>query len=236
MGSIRSKWSLDEACCKVYLFIFNLMFCASGFLMVCLGLWIMLSLNKFGILYMECVCNLPWITMAFGFIILASGFASYLFLKRSLFLFLYASCLFVLFIFGILMAALITYYYSRMKETLEKGITSQMENYLNNPKDMIMDRLQAELECCGNMEPNDWLRTSTGEIPPSCCKFKLCDTTKMEEIYNSGCLPKLMTQIQSYRNTLTVNILFGCLLLLIGSMLSFANAYHSVNSKYQEVK
>ncbi|XP_073986748.1 tetraspanin-6-like isoform X3 [Rhodnius prolixus] len=148
----------------------------------------------------------------------------------------YASCLFVLFIFGILMAALITYYYSRMKETLEKGITSQMENYLNNPKDMIMDRLQAELECCGNMEPNDWLRTSTGEIPPSCCKFKLCDTTKMEEIYNSGCLPKLMTQIQSYRNTLTVNILFGCLLLLIGSMLSFANAYHSVNSKYQEVK
>ncbi|XP_043199288.1 tetraspanin-7-like [Amphibalanus amphitrite] len=225
------------SCLKMLLMLFNVCFWISGIVILGIGIWIQISLDKYVEVSPEFSDSVPYVFIASGgLIILLGTFACCCTVKTQPVL-LYIYSFFLLLVFFIVLAAGISAYAHRQKivEVFQDGLRNGLKEYdVDKDKKEAIDFIQSTLHCCGINGTTDWNSTPSARSPDSCCARWNEDNTCVV-VYHNGCYKKVMEIF--YTN---IGIIAGAAIGLaffqvIGIVLACMLAKNAKRAHYQQV-
>ncbi|XP_022912857.1 tetraspanin-7-like [Onthophagus taurus] len=229
-------------CMKTLLMIFNLIFWASGWAILGIGIYMRERLH----LYMELTADFSdmtqYVLISTGALIIAiSTLACCCTVKgQHVLLYVYGAFLAVAFVLELGTGLSIYAYRERFPAAFDQGLNISMSQYYNsseNNKNSVataIDTLQEQLHCCGNHGPNDWIEMSK-PAPFSCCIEKGCDVGNSEEIYKTGCYDRVVKFINENIGTLAGVAIGITFFPLFGVILSCCLASVINKAKYEQM-
>lgn len=226
----------DAACWRTYLAFFNIVFVITGCAVIVIGWWMKYSLSKFLEFSADITCELPFLIMLTGFLIIFIGCSASVCLEKPLLQVTYGGCLVLFFMLEIVLVIFLFVYERGLHEHFGKSLNESIASYSDDMRQQsTMDLIQMKLECCGYNGYYDWYCSSIRKVPPSCCKKRFCDTTKAREIFLVGCYDKVFQYINSNMKTVLRVVSLAAFLPLVGAVLAFCLAYHVFTLHYQPI-
>jgi tetraspanin-7 len=229
---------------KTLLMLFNLVFWATGVILVILGIWMKASLGKY-IKVAEQYSDLG-VGVLFALTGVAIVVTSFLACNctakgQPRLLYIYAIILFVSFII-VLSGAIAGYVYrDNLHETFHHGLHDALDNYgQKNILDKDIDKLQQLLNCCGTNNYTDWYATSWAAgnetVPGSCCSSGgNCPprTYVIEHVFTDGCYDRIVDFLSGRLKTIGGLGLICAFLQLFGGVLSLLLAKYINKAVYE---
>ncbi|CAH1244426.1 TSPAN7 [Branchiostoma lanceolatum] len=200
------------ACLKTILMIFNFIFWATGILMLVVGIWGKLGMEKYLQLSTTNFTMAPYVLMGVGgFIVLLGFLGCYATAKgNTALLYIYSFFLFIIFVAELAAGISGFIFRGKLQAGFGDGLDKALEAY--NPaqdKDQakLVDDLQSQLKCCGKERYSDWYKqpwaAGKNNVPLSCCKDQnkcvhegLTNSTATD-IYTVGCYKLVVSAIDS---------------------------------------
>ncbi|XP_055602392.1 tetraspanin-6 [Uranotaenia lowii] len=187
---------------KYLLFVFNLIFAVSGFILLIAGIIVLLDVNDYQHFIEDKLLAPPIVLIVVGaFVFLVASLGCYGAIKKSSKL-LNAFAVFLIIVLLIEIAVGISAV--AFKSDLENALERQLEKSImrHNNADMVAwNSVHKRMMCCGIEGPKDWYDYNNRTMPPSCCKPDLIDFESndcknapplfMDRYYQEGCLMKL---------------------------------------------
>ncbi|XP_053973396.1 tetraspanin-7-like isoform X2 [Hylaeus anthracinus] len=229
------------ACMKTLLMLFNVVFWASGVLIVCTVLWIEIQLQHYVDISMDGV----WAAL-----IALGGFGLFLSLAVMLacccttrghpaLLHLYGAFLAVVALLELGVGASVYANRTCLRDKFYLGLNESMAEYgRNDIKRDHIDSMQATLECCGHKSYTDWLELYPQmAIPLSCCKVsrKTCNVNETDDIYTQGCYTRALDLINDNLGLVAGTAIGVAFFPFIGVFLACCLANNINKAKYEQV-
>ncbi|KAF7490156.1 Tetraspanin-6 [Sarcoptes scabiei] len=230
---------------RTFLMVFNVIFWIAGFMMLCFGLWMRVSIGKVFEIAPKFNFALPTMLIVCGSIMMiVSVLACFSSSTDSPVLLYILSGIFFLIFISIFALSITGYAYrSTLKEQLYKSLNHSLKEYgYGHIMDKDLDRLQTHFACCGVDSFEDWqttkwhLQNQNLSFPDSCCKtLKHCDNVSTEQINTSGCFSIIISLFTNNLDSLGLGAFFISLFQLCGVTLAICLANHINKAKYEEM-
>jgi len=240
----------SSGCCQVSqlkfsLYLFNILFCACGAILVAVGVWTLLEKHPSLLLLTAGLYDLTASVLIFiGIVILIVAIAGFCGASRNnnCLISTYAILLCLIFMIEIGAGLLAYFYKDQLANHLGRNLQIRLrdEYGINNDTTIAVDHLQSRFQCCGvvssqsnepwkywqqcNWWTNQELRKEN-KVPDSCCRTQTPNCGKRDHpsnIYRSGCISRI-TQIAKDHLIIIGALAIGiCLVQLIGIILACA--------------
>lgn len=244
-----------ETCCdnitKSILFLFNFIFFLVGLALSFLGAFLINFSDEFIILSAgEKSLNVGLIAlMTIGGLVVAVSFFGCCgaCTENSCMLSTYAFLLSAVVIAQIGITIAVYVYKADAKKLVTKSMKKSMNEYngkntTSSSKDKsevytrAWNHLQIDLSCCGIDGSKDWLNTTYGKIPQSCCKSdrksKTC-TDEPDNIFKQGCLTTALEFVNDHAGLLG-GVAIGCIVVeIIGIIVACCLSRNIRKQKYE---
>lgn len=209
-----------DNCCdsliKYIIFIFNFFFLLTGIALISIGSYMKVEMSNYLNFLDDTYMNTSVLFIILGIIILIIGFCGCCGAMTENFcmMFTFATLLGLVVIIQIASAVMVYMYQDDAEEQISNKMKEGMRHYDPDSTEyegvtMTWNQIQSDLKCCGVDKYEDWKTTNfskpNGDVPDDCCKTisKGCgsgvlnDPTKVDGIYEHGCLKKLESLIGS---------------------------------------
>ncbi|KAG8186134.1 hypothetical protein JTE90_022722 [Oedothorax gibbosus] len=228
---------------KFLLLIFNFIFWAAGIALLCIGLWMKISLHYLLELSEEYNEMIPYVFMGTGAVILIVGFFACCCTVKGQPILLYILAGFFTLVFLLELTAGISGYIYRGKieDGFKTGLNNSITLYGNGQlRDRDIDMLQKFLKCCGVDAYTDWYNKWGNEtVPQSCCRVPdKCQYSPVEnttDIYTEGCYIKVVDFVNRNLGALFGGAVGLAMFQLLGVMLACCLAKYVDKAKYEPV-
>lgn len=239
------------ACVKTLLMVFNVAFWLTGIGVLAIGVWMQADLHK----YLELTGNYhgatAYVLMGTGAAIIFVGSLACCCTAKgiSTLLYLYSAFLIVVFVVELSAAVSGYAYRGKLSEGFRIGLNESLVSYKTDHNvEVMFDRLQSTLKCCGKDSYTDWFGTPWSEgirsVPSSCCEVhpvRKCHHNRLgvrdnaSDIYVTGCYKTVVSFVDTNIGTISGIALGLAFFQLIGVALSFCLAKHIDKAKYEQV-
>ncbi|XP_076236784.1 tetraspanin-7 [Calliopsis andreniformis] len=240
--SKRLETVATMACMKTLLMLFNVVFWASGILMLCIGIWMRIQLRDYVDMSMDGSGAALLALASLGAILTLAATLACCCTARGhpALLYLYGAFLAVVALLELGAGASVYAYQSSLNERFDQGLNESMAVYgKDETKTSHIDIMQYTLKCCGNRGYADWLNMlhPLKEVPPSCCKVPkdTCDTNNTNDIYTQGCYIRVLDLINSNISLVAGTAIGVAFFPLVGVFLACCLASHINKAKYEQV-
>ena len=143
-------------------------------------------------------------------------------------------CSMVLAIAALVFAVMIFNHSKSFSEKSENSLTLAIQRYPSGSRSekKMIDDVQSLMKCCGVHDRDEWLKSSYGKIPESCCE-DYAGTGQCIHFYDRPCLPEIEDRL-TYRLYLVgvMGITLGVfeLMAFVAACCTLAFAYSLINS------
>ncbi|XP_028315675.1 tetraspanin-6 [Gouania willdenowi] len=237
-------------CLKTFLISYSLIFWFTGVILLGVGIWGKVSLEKYFSLVSEESTNAPYVLIGTGAIIIIFGlFGCFATCRGSPWMLkLYAMFLTLVFLAELVAGISGFIFRHEIKATLGVAYTNAVKSYNSTESSRsAVDVIQSALQCCGISNYTDWRDTDyfkENGLPSSCCKTNdvnctpeiLKDLDKaMKEVNVRGCF-SLVTSTMENNLGIIAGISFGIAFFqLIGIFLACCLSRYITNNQYEMV-
>jgi len=249
----RLQTVVAVACMKTLLMIFNLLFWLSGILILVIGVWMQVRLNKYVELSDTYFYTAPYIFMATGGLMAFAGTLAYCCTAKGQPILLYLYSAFLLIMFIVVLTAGISGYAFRapLRDGFKVGLKNAMDTYDSDAeKRLVLNTMQSTLKCCGRDDYSDWFNSKwangTRSVPNSCCKHdirlsechhdNLPNSPDQPDIYMNGCFPAAVDFVNGNLTAIGGIALGVAFFQLLGVLLACCLAKNINKAKYEEVE
>ncbi|XP_067904068.1 tetraspanin-7-like [Heterodontus francisci] len=233
-------------CLKTFLIVFSFVFWIAGGVLLAVGVWGKVSLEKYLSLVAEKSTNAPYVLIGTGAVIVIFGFFGCFATCRgsTWMLKLYAMILSLLFL-AQLVAGISGFVFRHEIKTIFKDTFHEAVQKYNATQSPV-DYIQQNLHCCGVQNYTDWDGTAyfkMNGIPVSCCRngtdCKPEDlknmTTAKDRVFKQGCIV-LVINFMETNIGIIAGIAFGIgFFQLIGILLACCLSRYITNNQYEMV-
>ncbi|XP_056621980.1 CD82 molecule b [Triplophysa dalaica] len=200
---------------KYFLFLFNLLFCLFGAVIMGFGLWVLLDNQSFITVLQESSTTLKvgsYILIGIGSLSMLMGFLGCIGAINEIrcLLGLYFTCLLLILIAQVTAAVLIYFQRDLLKHEMSTIVNKILVNYNghNNTSEHAWDYLQRTMGCCGWTGPFNWtdnilIKNSSKFLYPCSCRNESISGTDLMEtglceglsndwpVFTMGCISKV---------------------------------------------
>ncbi|XP_015110284.1 CD63 antigen [Diachasma alloeum] len=202
---------MGSRCIKYLMFIFNLFFVITGIILLSIGATIHAVYSGYPHFLDNKFLSVPSLLIAVGSIIFFIAFFGCCGAVRENYCMVVTFALLMGLIFILELAAGISGYVLRndAADLIQDKMLATMKNYGTNESQEITrvwDDLQRNFQCCGTIQPSDWINTAnmTG-LPLSCCDplpgeigNKSCTVDEKVTLHKKGCLESFGSFIKGH--------------------------------------
>jgi len=107
---------------------------------------------------------------------------------------------------------------AQVESVAQNRMETSMQHY--GPIDSLVtetwDNLQQEYHCCGVHNYSEWLNSTFGAIPKSCCKDASCENQTVTDIYTNGCYESLKLSALNNMAAITVGAAILAIIQVVG--------------------
>ncbi|XP_015604408.1 CD63 antigen isoform X2 [Cephus cinctus] len=209
MDMVRGmQLSSESKCVKNLMFIFNLLFVITGIVLLSVGSVILGVYHNYAHFLDIKFFSVPTLMIAIGAIIFLIAFFGCCGAARENYYMIVMFTTLMILVFVFELAGGISGYVlrNRANVVIEKNMNELMKQY-NHSEDIayVWDSLQRDFQCCGTINPNDWINiTGSNDLPLSCCEIKAgtigsfsCNTNTTT-LNDEGCLTSFQTIIKTH--------------------------------------
>lgn len=182
-----------ESMVKYFMLLVNLIFAIAGIFLIGVGTFIQVNAKTYLDFLSDNYLNTPIFIIVLGVIIFVVAFFGCCgaWQESSCMIYIYAMFISVLLICecGAAIAAFMLK--SDLKDVMQKKFKDGMQNYGTEGHAGVTNTwntIQHDLQCCGVVAPGDWLNSTYGKIPSSCCSTTTTDDCEEKDAYPVGCL------------------------------------------------
>lgn len=191
------------------MFIFNLFFVVTGMVLLSIGLVIHGVYHNYQHFLDNKFFSVPSLLIAVGAIIFFIAFFGCCGAVRENYCMIVTFTSLLVLVFILELSGGISGYVlrSRASEVIQSKMNDTMQKY-NSSEEIafVWDRLQLEFDCCGTMEPRDWIpaNSTSEQLPMTCCKptvgaFGTSNCTLLSQnLHKDGCFPKFLFFIKAH--------------------------------------
>jgi len=182
-----------ESMVKYFMLLVNLIFALAGIFLIGVGTFIQVNAKEYLDFLSDNYLNTPIFIIVLGCVIFVVAFFGCCgaWQESSCMIYTYSVLISVLLVCecGAAIAAFMLK--GDLKEVMEKKFKEGLQNFNQPGHEGVTNTwntIQHDLSCCGVTEPQDWLTSSYGKVPNSCCKTSGSDNCQLEDAYQVGCL------------------------------------------------
>ncbi|XP_030001963.1 tetraspanin-6 [Sphaeramia orbicularis] len=235
-------------CLKTFLISYSLIFWFTGVILLAVGVWGKVNLEKYLSLVVDENTNAPYVLIGTGATIVIFGlFGCFATCRGSPWMLkLYAMFLTLVFLAELVAGISGFIFRHEIKDKLRGGFKAALTKYNDTDgTSEVVNLIQRNLQCCGVDNYTDWESTDyfkENGIPMSCCKTTYCSPEVMKniskaatEVYDKACFTKVSNVMESNLGTVA-GISFGIAFFqLIGIFLACCLSRYITNNQYEMV-
>lgn len=234
---------------RLLLFLFNVLFWATGLVLLLIGLWISVKLHKYLELDREISSAIPILISGLGlFILLLSTVACQCSVKGNApKLYIYSTLLFVIFLTELCLLLFGYYFRYNVDSAFHEGLATGLELYgKDGERTAAMDDIQSTLRCCGVNNYTDWQVTPWGvghgenKLPHSCCQWTVqgvCSTNQAEaHLFKVGCYRLVLNFVMENLRVIGLGVLGVSIIHVLGITLGCVLARQVSKAEYEELR
>ncbi|XP_067621600.1 tetraspanin-6-like [Eurosta solidaginis] len=225
------------------LLLFNVLLWFSGLLIILTGIWMQTDFKYYLKISDGYTIYVPYLLLVVGGILVfaASLACSCIVRVDPTMLIVYGGFLIAAMFSLILLSIYIYDYKDHVIAGLPVGIEKEVKHYnglgsISNANTTLIDYVQNKLGCCGGKNHLDWPKDS---LPSSCCwrddAAKNCTKTASGSMHEGGCMPKLVTLINTNLSSIGVMLSVLALFPLFAMVFSYSLASASRRMDYQSI-
>ncbi|KAJ0181975.1 hypothetical protein K1T71_002697 [Dendrolimus kikuchii] len=224
-------------CLKIMLFLFNISFWLSGFLLALVSIWAGLDMFQYVDLPVEFIETAPHVTFGMALLVLIVTTISFSWIIKGQpgLLYGYGGFLACIFVMDAGVAAAIVCYKESFAKGLYDGLIKNIATYNIHKGDL--DFAQASLRCCGVANYTDWVKISPQRvIPNSCCiNPASCITANYSDVFQQGCYDVITKYFEANLDILVGLALAAAIYPLLGTFISCCLARYIQKTNYDVI-